>query len=172
MGCEMRGGDFVSMKFELSSRAIDLFMSHVEMEPNSGCWLWTGRWSEDGYGRSARRESDGKSHNRMAHRVSYEMLVGKVPHGMFLDHLCRTRCCVNPMHLEPVTNRENVIRGRFPSMVKERLSKITHCPKGHEYTQDNTYIRIFNGYKCRQCMICRNSRDKSRDRKKERRVSE
>lgn len=74
----------------------------VEESP-SGCWLWTGRISINGYGRV-----DLPHRRRMpAHRWTYEYVVGKIPEGLQLDHLCYVRRCVNPAHLEPVTNREN-----------------------------------------------------------------
>ena len=86
-----------------------------------------------------------------AHRYSYEELIGPIPEGLVIDHLCRDRACVNPYHLEPVTSRENIIRGEGPRILKERHAAITHCPQGHEYNQENTYI---SKTKNRQCRIC------------------
>lgn len=74
--------------------------------PESGCWIWTGELNRNGYGRVWRL-----GRRVMAHRAMYELLVGPIPEGLVLDHLCRVRCCVNPKHLEPVTVRENTIRG-------------------------------------------------------------
>ncbi len=72
----------------------------------SGCWLWTGVRTTEGYGQVWR---DGRM--RMAHREVYELLRGPIDHGLVLDHLCRTPACVNPDHVEPVTQAENVQRG-------------------------------------------------------------
>lgn len=72
----------------------------------TGCWEYQGHLN-GGYGRF--KGLDGKL--AYAHRVSYEVRVGRVPDGLFLDHLCRNRCCINPAHLEPVTNAENIRRG-------------------------------------------------------------
>jgi len=102
----------------------------------SPCWLWLAGVTHNGYGQIT---FDGK--HSLAHRFVYELLVGPVPPGLQLDHLCRTRNCCNPAHLEPVTPKENSQRGT-------RL--ITHCPKGHEYTVENTYLHQGRRH-CRQC---------------------
>jgi hypothetical protein len=86
-----------------------------------------------------------------AHRVAYEALIGPIPDGLQLDHLCRNRACVNPLHTEPVTQIENIRRGEagVPSGSQQRAK--THCPQGHPYSQGNTYIRK-NGHRmCRTC---------------------
>lgn len=87
------------------------FESHVHHDPNSGCWLWAGADNGVGYG---------KFRGKYAHRVSYEAAKGPIPDGMHLDHLCRIRCCVNPDHLEPVTNAENARRGKAGQHMKVR----------------------------------------------------
>ena len=110
-----------------------------KVEPGLGpdaCWLWTGALDGKGYG-SVWHEGAA----RCAHRVSYEIHVGAVPKGLTLDHLCRTPRCVNPWHLDPVPNAENIRRA---------TSWITHCKRGHEYTPENTYTGA--GYRsCREC---------------------
>ena len=73
---------------------------------------------------------------------------GPIPEGLDLDHLCRNRWCVNPEHVEPVTRRENLIRGQ--TTIAQNVSK-THCPAGHAYDETNTYY--YRGM--RQCRICR-----------------
>lgn len=107
-------------------------------EPMSGCWLWTGYINSGGYGR---------------HRAIYKKTVGEVPKGMDLDHLCRVRCCVNPYHLEPVTRSENLRRGDNGKIIRARAAAKTHCPKGHEYNEENTYRHPCNGG--RGCFACR-----------------
>lgn len=80
-----------------------------KVNKTDSCWLWTGAKTGAGYGMIREVGHGGKM--LMAHRVAYELLVGPIPEGLFLDHLCRTPLCVNPAHLEPVTCRENMRRG-------------------------------------------------------------
>lgn len=90
-----------------------------------------------------------------AHRYAYESIVGPIPNGMVLDHVkqrCGNRACVNPAHLEPVTNRVNILRGSGITALNARK---THCPKGHEYTDANT---IRGKDRVRKCRSCRDGR--------------
>lgn len=105
------------------------------------CWLWTGVRRRGGYGQFGRSSS--------AYVVSYTLLVGPVPDGLELDHLCRTPACVNPAHLEPVTHAENVRRGKWGEHVAAQKA-ITHCPQGHAYEGDNLIVRKGQ----RWCRIC------------------
>ena len=120
------------------------FFDKVDFDP-SGCWLWTGCTSR-GYGRFSFGQRQG-----MAHRFAWTLTNGTIPDGLTIDHLCRTRHCVNPDHLEPVPNQVNVIRG-LPFKVRP-----THCPKGHEFTPENTYYsknRRTGERDYRRCEIC------------------
>lgn len=83
----------------------------------------------------------------LAHRVAYEMLVGPIPEGKQLDHLCRQRTCWNPAHLEVVTGRENTLRGVGRTAVNAAK---THCSRGHELAGDNLYVHD-GQRKCRAC---------------------
>ncbi len=136
------------------------FMLQVLPEPNSGCWLWSGT-TNFGYGIFWLQ---GKRFCR-AHKFAYELFKGPVPAGLELDHLCRTRCCVNPDHLEPVTTRENTLRGNSFAGVNARK---THCPQGHPYSEENTYKNPAypNGRYCRQC-----ERNRQADRRAVRKVA-
>lgn len=116
------------------------------------CWVWKGGQGggrKGGYGIFTR--IPGEKHES-AHRIAYELLVGPIPEGLHLDHLCKTPLCVNPDHLEPVTPAEN--NRRSDSLTAKNLRK-THCPRGHEYTEENTY-RDKRGH--RQCLTCRRGR--------------
>ena len=125
------------------------FWTKVFPEPNGGCWLWVGAESgaRDPYGKF---KVDGRS--RYAHRLAYEALVGEVPSGLQLDHVCRVRCCVNPAHLEPVTQRENILRGECPTAINALK---THCPMGHELTGDNLVANKLRRGE-RRCRTCKN----------------
>lgn len=105
------------------------FWAKVERRGPDDCWLWTAGLN-NGYGTIY----GGRRSPLRAHRVAYELLVGPIPDGLTLDHLCRNRRCVNPAHLEPVSNRENILRGESFSAEQARR---THCPSGHPLEGDN-----------------------------------
>lgn len=116
-----------------------------------GCWLWTAATAH-GYGRIWHATKIYR-----AHRVAYELLIGPIPGGLQIDHLCRTPLCVNPSHLEPVTETVHILRGVGWSAINARK---THCPQGHEYTKGNTY-RAPNGRRhCRTCRTIWNRRSR------------
>jgi hypothetical protein len=110
---------------------------------SDGCWLWQLSRFRNGYGQLSLARPTPRS--RLAHRVVYESLVGFIPPGLELDHLCRVRACVNPEHLEPVTSSVNKVRAR---------ALITHCPHGHPYDESNT-IRLPHNPSKRECRACR-----------------
>ena len=107
------------------------------------CVVYTGSLQKRGYGQVM---VDGKNHQ--VHRFMWESLVGPIPEGLTLDHLCRNPACWWTDHLEPVTRGENVKRGYGPS---GKAARRGHCAKGHEYTSENTYMHPTNGRRCRTC---------------------
>jgi len=112
------------------------------------CWIWLGRRAR-GYGYFwIARKPDGKHHSIPAHRVSYEWLKGPIAEGLEADHLCRVRHCVNPDHIEPVTRRENIMRGANFCAAKARKVR---CKFGHWFTEANTIIRKDGRRSCRKC---------------------
>jgi hypothetical protein len=118
----------------------------AKVEKTDSCWLWTGS-TRSAYGTfwNGQRAAN-------AHRVAYELLVGPIPEGLELDHLCRVPTCVNPAHLEPVTHAENVRRGNGWG---GRHSRKTHCYQGHPFSGTNLIIDA-RGYR-----VCRTCRDRN-----------
>ena len=115
-----------------------------DFRPDLGpCWVWIGKRANGGYGQLMVRGRPNMSFVA-AHRFSYELLVAPIPAGFHVDHLCRVPWCVRPTHVEPVTPAENALRG-----LRGRLT--THCPYGHEYTPENTYVTPRGHRKCRTC---------------------
>jgi hypothetical protein len=122
----------------------------------SGCVLWTGSTMWKGYGRFF---VDGKTIR--AHRFSYA-LSGDLPSHLQLDHLCRNRLCVNPLHLEAVTARQNVMRSPIaPARIN---AEKTHCPKGHSYSGANLFVRTNGIRECRECGRAESRRYQARKR--------
>lgn len=120
------------------------FWAKVLPPDANGCRIWAGGTDGDGrYGGFW----DGRRVVR-AHRWAYEQHHGPLPDGVVLDHLCRVTRCVNPDHLEPVTQQVNVLRGGAPSAIN--ASK-TECIHGHELSGDNLILRPGGGRDCRLC---------------------
>jgi hypothetical protein len=147
----------------------DSFMAKVIWNGDEDeCWTWAASLISAGYGHIW---IEGAMH--YAHRVAYELFNRPIPDGLVIDHLCRNRRCVNPAHLEPVTVRENTLRGLVPLTSGASNRAKTHCPHGHPYSGDNLYIKPSNGARvCRRCKK-EQSRPKSRRvRRTSRRVAE
>lgn len=127
----------------------DRFWSKVDKTGEH--WLWTAGTFGGRYGQFW----DGE-HNRLAHRVAYELENGELTEGLVIDHVCRVTLCVRPSHLELVTISENTARGVGPALAARRMKEWsasrTHCIRGHELTLENTYV---TGCGWRQCRPCR-----------------
>lgn len=135
------------------------------VDKKTGCWLWGGAISPGPVsGKWVYGVFTFKGRLQMAHRVTYELYCGPIPSGRQLDHLCRNTLCVNPEHLEPVTPKQNINRGR------RFESEKTHCPEGHPLTGKNLYLKATVGK--RECRTCRKKKyrewvDRNRERRRE-----
>lgn len=118
---------------------IDNMNKYINKDVDNGCWLWVG----------AKRKAYGAVQHggrvQQAHRVMYELVVGPIAEGLVLDHLCRVPACVRPEHLEPVTQMENLRRGKW------KRSHPAICTHGHEMIGHNIIVRKSGGWNCRTC---------------------
>ena len=131
---------------------LDRVEKKITYEPNSGCWLWTGGLTKEGYGMLSVRTGL----NEYAHRYVYNFFVGEVPKGLELDHLCRTRSCVNPSHLDPVTHSLNTKRGNAG-----KWERPDQCKRGHPLYGNN--LKVIEGKRgkrgsYRSCKECNRAR--------------
>lgn len=136
-----------------------------KVQRGDGCWLWVGGKTKLGYG--AIWDNALKRHV-MAHRLSWEIAHGRpIPDGLVVDHLCRNPPCVNPDHLEVVTISTNTARGLAPIAGSQRQRLTTHCPQGHAYDEQNTYVYKSSGggqrRVCRACAIFRTQERRRRE---------
>lgn len=106
------------------------------------CWVWTGRTTT----RYGTIQVEGHRHH--VHRVIYEVLIGPIPNGLVLDHLCRHRLCVRPAHLQPVTDQVNILRG---DGITAQEARRQYCPHGHAYDLLNTRFDKKGARHCRMC---------------------
>lgn len=121
----------------------DWYRFWSRVDKTEGCWNWTGCIASRGYG-----DYEVRGQRFLAHRIAYTAIAGEIPSGLVIDHLCRNRRCVNPAHMEPVTNKENILRGVSPTSINARK---VFCPQGHLLS---TETKCNGGHWQRFCRPC------------------
>lgn len=138
---------------KMTKSLFEEFFNRIKISAKSDCWEWTGTFSGTGYGKIM---LNGVLYS--SHRLSYSLFFGEIKNGLYICHSCDNRKCVNPAHLWAGTQSDNL----WDMSAKGRnvQQKKTHCPKGHEYSKENIYIRKNrNGRECKECLLI-NSRKK------------
>ena len=126
----------------------------AKIDRDTDCWKWKGAFHVNGYCQAGSVGGRGTK-SVYAHRVMYEVFFGPIPEGLQVDHLCQNKGCINPLHLEAVTPRENTLRGPGPSAINARKKE---CKRGHPFKGDN--LLIVEKWNRRVCKICQAIRTK------------
>lgn len=127
------------MKYSKRKTKLERFTEKYEINPDTGCWEWTAATNNSGYG---------MFDHQLVHRYAYEAMVGSIPPGLTIDHLCRVRNCVNPAHLEAVTSQVNILRGN--TLAAANAAK-TECPQGHPLIDENILKSKLPKRACKTC---------------------
>ncbi len=142
------------MTFRMTALEVARFWELVQFSED--CWEWLGYKTPDGYGQLTVNKT-----NAMAHRIALFVAGIAIPAGEHVDHLCRNRSCVNPDHLEPVTRRENILRGIG---ITAKNHKKTECLRGHPLSGANLYVRPEGQRQCVECQRRRGREYRARKR--------
>ena len=134
-----------TLEVMVESNKLDKFLAKFDYRGENGCWIWQGYTMPSGYGQTTL-----KSKHYYIHRVMYEIRNGSIPDGMTIDHLCRTRNCGNPNHMEPVPQGVNTLRGECNAGQNSRKTHCSNCGNEYDYFWRNH----------RACTNCRNQRNR------------
>jgi hypothetical protein len=127
---------------------LDRLINKIEIDWNTGCWLWTGCLAIDGYPHISNGKRNDSGRIKMAYAEAYKLFRGDIGEGNSHDHLCRVRRCINPWHIEGIPIKENILRGYGPTAINKRK---THCSRGHLLEGYNVIHRPLGRRGCRAC---------------------
>lgn len=140
----VHAGTLDAVFVRIRAKVVARFMALIEPVTESGCWIWRGQAANGGYGLA---HIYGAHASTQAHRLSYELFVGRIPDGLQVHHKCGVRCCVNPEHLQAMTGKENNL---LSNSVSANNARKTHCNSGHTLSGSNVYL--YRGKRlCRSC---------------------
>lgn len=148
------------LKKDIPAERIRVF--HTRYTKSKGCWVWNTKIRQHKYGVFHVSSGNGRI-TGMAHRVSYTIHVGEIPEGMVINHKCRNTFCVNPKHLEVVSQRENVLKGFGLAAINHKKSI---CLRGHKLSGKNVCRTIYRGSVRRQCRKCSSIVHRARNQRK------
>ena len=140
----MRYNKNVEYPTEITAQQLDNFFDKVDVSNFTSCWVWNA-YRLEGYGRPTI-----KNRQYLAHRLAYALAFGGADEDLVMDHLCRNRACVNPLHLRQTTIATNIQVGKSGEYNKNKKT----CPKGHPYNKENTRYKKSGGYTRRVCRKC------------------
>jgi hypothetical protein len=141
----MRYNKTMEYPTEVTTKQLDNFFDKVDIPNFTSCWVWNAYKLRDGYGRVGI-----SGRNYLSHRLLYSLALDGVDEDLVMDHLCRNRACVNPLHLRQTTIEVNVKTGKSGEYNKNKKT----CPKGHSYNKENTRYKKSGGYTRRVCRKC------------------
>lgn len=150
----------VRININLDDINIYKIFSKILINKENSCWEYTGAIGGDGYGRFSIYPNGGRKY-LLVHRIMFKLFKEDLVSNKVIDHICMNRKCCNPDHLRQVTLKENAMENTYYAIgTKERNT--THCPSGHEYTEDNTYLyyQKKTGKTMRNCVTCRSQRSR------------
>lgn len=134
----------------MKTTAESKLLAGSRVDTETSCMLWTRCLDKCGYGKFRSSDMRGET---LVHRAAFKLWCGEIPDGMEIDHICKTRNCINPKHLRAVTHAQNIATGDYKT--NHRNAVKSRCSRGHEFTPENTIVRSTKIGIARACRECR-----------------